>query len=316
MSQKLFSIGLVSYNNSEFIYEALDAIFMQDYDNIELIISDDGSKFFDKDKVIKYIEKNKSNNISNYVININNTNLGTVKNLNKVLDYITGEFVLFHACDDKLYDRYVLKNIANFFDKLGEKAYAISTQVGMYNYDLTTLKEYAVDKESINYIKTLTANEMYMALSYKYIIPAAGTFYRKKIFNICGKFDERFFITEDIEFFSRMSKKGITTHFLDIISVKHRDGGISHGNTSGTEEVYEKYIKDSLLWFEIYSLPNKSLLTKEQCKIINEKYYGAKVRYMIKAEWKYSSIFQKIKIIASKPFVVFGIIRVRKLLGF
>ena len=41
----------------EFIYEALDSVFKQNYPNIELIVTDDKSKSFDKKTVIDYIEK-------------------------------------------------------------------------------------------------------------------------------------------------------------------------------------------------------------------------------------------------------------------
>ena len=56
---KLITIILTNYNNEEYIYKAIDSILEQDYGNIELIITDDCSKKFDKDKINNYIDKNK-----------------------------------------------------------------------------------------------------------------------------------------------------------------------------------------------------------------------------------------------------------------
>ena len=83
---KLYSIVVTHYNQMEFIYEALDSVFKQNYPNIELIVTDDKSKSFDKKTVIDYIEKKKKKNITNYIIIANDTNLGTTKTF-EILSY-------------------------------------------------------------------------------------------------------------------------------------------------------------------------------------------------------------------------------------
>lgn len=46
--ERLFTVGITVYNNESYLSEVLDSIFMQTYPNIEIVISDDGSKKFDK----------------------------------------------------------------------------------------------------------------------------------------------------------------------------------------------------------------------------------------------------------------------------
>ena len=48
MKDELYSIILTHYNQMQYIEEALESVFIQNYSNIELIVVDDFSKEFDK----------------------------------------------------------------------------------------------------------------------------------------------------------------------------------------------------------------------------------------------------------------------------
>ena len=50
-----YTVILTNYNGEEYIYNALDSIFIQDYPNIQLIITDDSSTNFDQSSLEKYI---------------------------------------------------------------------------------------------------------------------------------------------------------------------------------------------------------------------------------------------------------------------
>ena len=108
---KLFTIILTNYNQEKYIYEAINSIALQEYNNIELIITDDCSKYFPLDDIKKYINK-KSHNIKELNFIINEENIGTVKTINKALNMAHGEYVIIFAADDALYDKNVLNNLA------------------------------------------------------------------------------------------------------------------------------------------------------------------------------------------------------------
>ncbi len=48
----LTSLVLITYEQKEYIFEALNSVFEQTYPKIELIVSDDGSKNFFVEEII------------------------------------------------------------------------------------------------------------------------------------------------------------------------------------------------------------------------------------------------------------------------
>ena len=100
----LFTVVVLSYNNSKYLEECLDSILMQSYPEIEIIIADDCSKEFDADKYKAYCEQNGRKNIKKVNIIRNETNLGTVKNVNNALRQANGIYFKLIGADDELAD--------------------------------------------------------------------------------------------------------------------------------------------------------------------------------------------------------------------
>ena len=85
-----------SYNHEKFVAQAIESVFAQTYDNIELIIIDDKSK----DSTLKVIEDKIKNSPLPVVFHRNETNLGVSGTLSKALKFAKGEFICFLASDD------------------------------------------------------------------------------------------------------------------------------------------------------------------------------------------------------------------------
>ena len=81
----LVTVIIFSYNNLKYLRQAIDSVLMQDYEQIQLIVSDDGSAHFDLQAVRQYIERKKRDNIKEYLVRTNGRNLGTVRQLNRAL---------------------------------------------------------------------------------------------------------------------------------------------------------------------------------------------------------------------------------------
>ena len=115
MTNKLVSFCLITYNQENYIEAAVKGAFNQDYDNLEIIISDDGStdRTYDivKDLVDNYKGPHK------VILNRNTPNLGIREHCNKVLyELAKGEYILLAAGDD-VSDPKRTKEYVNFFEK-------------------------------------------------------------------------------------------------------------------------------------------------------------------------------------------------------
>lgn len=95
MNYPLVSIGVPVFNGEKSLAQALDALIKQDYNNLEIIISDNGSRdrtsqiceeFLKKDSRVKYYRSSE--------------NLGSNWNFNRVYDLSSGKYFMWAAHDD------------------------------------------------------------------------------------------------------------------------------------------------------------------------------------------------------------------------
>jgi len=95
MIQPLVSIGVPVFNGEKGLARALDCLLEQDYPNLEIIISDNGStdstpeictKFCQKDSRVKYSRSEE--------------NFGSIWNFNRVVELSSGQYFMWAAHDD------------------------------------------------------------------------------------------------------------------------------------------------------------------------------------------------------------------------
>lgn len=275
----LVSVIIISYKNYKYIYQAINSVLSQNYQNIELIISNDGSKDFKKDTVINYLKKNCQKNIKKHFVNDNKKNLGTVKNINNALKQSTGKYILIFAADDIMYNNKVVSNFIKAFNTLPKKELIVTSQIGMYDIKLKKLIEKFVSQENINKIRNLSPEELFGEISLSCIIPGVGTCYKKKIFEKYGLFDEKYTLIEDYSSSLRYSRLGIKFNFINFTSFKHRDGGISHGNLIGDTSSHNKYELDIINIMKHEIMPFIKILNFDQKTAVIKLYKDRKWRY-------------------------------------
>lgn len=296
MNKPLVSIIILSYKNYHYLYEALDSTIKQDYQNIELIISNDGSEDFIEPEIRKYFKTNKRNNLKNLIIINNKHNLGTVKSLNNAIRRSNGKYILFFAADDAFYDNKVVSKFIKSFDTLPSSEYIVTSQLGMYDLELNNLIQLFINKNNIKFLKVATPAELFNRMATKCLIAAAGTCYKKELFIEHGYFDERYKLVEDYSSALKFSRLGIKFNYFDFISFKHRDGGISHGNVAGEKKLNKVYDQDILNIMKYEILPHTDLLDESQHKKFIKMYKDLKWRfkydyYFIKASKAQKRIF-------------------------
>lgn len=112
------TVGILTYNHEKFIEKCLISVLELEYENLEIIISDDGSK----DKTIEIINKIVAESPKNLsiVVNQNKQNIGLAANFNKVfLELATGDYLIGLGGDDIFSNYNIKENL--FYFKLDDK---------------------------------------------------------------------------------------------------------------------------------------------------------------------------------------------------
>lgn len=91
----LVSIGLPVYNEAEHLAQAIDSLLAQDYENLEVIISDNASTDATPQICADYAAKD-----SRVRYHRNEANIGGINNFNRVFELAQGEFFMWAAGHD------------------------------------------------------------------------------------------------------------------------------------------------------------------------------------------------------------------------
>ncbi len=239
----LFTVCITHYNQMDYIFTAIDSVLRQDYPNIELFIADDGSKSFDRNKVIKYINGNKKDNIQDVIVPKSERNVGTVKNLNSVLKKAKGKYIMFFAADDELSNSMVVSNFKKAFDK--NKKLVITAQAYMYDNELRVNNGPYVDVKTALRYNNMDPIDVFVPMAKKCFYASGATAYDMEVFMKHGLFDERYLLVEDWSYYLHLLKNNEKIFFQPFDALNHRDGGISHFDkiTSSVKKYHEDILK-------------------------------------------------------------------------
>jgi len=92
------SLILLTYNQEQYVYDALVSVLNQDYEELEIVISDDCSTDATWEVVTKTIQSYTGN--KKIILNKNFENLGIIGNLNEAFKCSTGALIFTAAGDD------------------------------------------------------------------------------------------------------------------------------------------------------------------------------------------------------------------------
>lgn len=272
---KKVSIILIHYNQPEYVQIALDSIFKQTYDNIELIFADDGSEQINLEELKKFCIKHNRNGID-IIWQISKENRGTVKNVNEAVKKSTGDYILVFAADDKLYDNNVIKKFVESFEKTKDKDVAIIFgQCLMMDKKLKDLKYKFIDDNEGYKFSKLNSFEQYKYLTTSCLIAMGACMLDASILKKEGLFDQTYKYIEDWSEFILLTRKGYRIIYNGKINaLLHRDGGISHSEADeGVPAHILGFRQDLIKIFTNEIFPFfKTFNYIEKCKIIDKFY--------------------------------------------
>lgn len=103
----LVSIHIITYNQIKFIHETLTSAIEQNYDNLEVIVADDGSTDGTAEVILEFAEK-----FPNIMIPlVGGPNLGITANCNRGLKACKGKYIAFQGGDDILLPEKIFRQV-------------------------------------------------------------------------------------------------------------------------------------------------------------------------------------------------------------
>lgn len=297
---RVFSVIVTHYNQLDYYKTAIDSVLSQNYENIELIFTDDCTQDINRNEIERYINENKQNNLRTYHVLLNEKNMGTIKSLNNALAKASGEFILCFAADDALCNSNVLSNYAREFDNCSKEVLAISFQAYLYDNKLEEYDAKAVDIEKAERINNYTPWQQFMKLTTDCFIPMGSTAFRRECFEKFGKFDEDFKIVEDWSYFLKVTRSGGRFIFINHDGLKHRSGGVSHYEGNDLPPHVITYKNDTLCIFEKEVLPYMNKMPLKRQSAIYD-YYNWVRESQEKLIWHDFKRVRRIELVKNHP---------------
>jgi len=272
-SPPLLTVMIISYNNGNFLFETLESTLAQDYENMELIISDDCSEqFFDAEKIIDYINVRRTDRLKRVIINENERNLGTVRHLEFIRPMARGELELVIAADDVWHDSHVFSALVERMEELGPDAEWLVSQMEMCDENLDKTESLFVPDDVVQMIEKKQYEELLNKEVTGSFLPSSSCMYRRSFYNKIKNLSEYYCLIEDYTSHLRGLSTGIPIYYLNRISVRHRSGGISHGNLRNGNIGMEKFYRDLYRTFELEIAPIRDRLNASAYRIAQENY--------------------------------------------
>ena len=269
----LVSIVIPVYNGENYLKEAIDSALAQTYENIEIIVVNDGSV-----DNTESIAKSYGNKIKYF----KKKNGGTSTALNLGIKNMKGEYFSWLSHDDMYYPNKIKRQIEEL-SKLKNRNTIMMT-------DLDGINEKYKKIYKTNYIEHI--NE-YPSREKSFLHPiiynqthGCTLLIPKKCFEEVGLFDEKQLVAQDFEFFYRAFSK-FPHKLIPEILVTARDSSNRQGRRShskGDEEYSALYIKMiNNLTEEDYKLlaPSKIEFFKDMKNFFHEAGYTIAYNYII-----------------------------------
>lgn len=296
----LVSVIILSYKNIDGIFETLDSVLNQTYENVEIIISDDATPGFDSqiECIKEYVNKNNTGNINTLQINAIKENGGTVKNINSAISICNGEYIKILSAEDKLKDEWCLEKYVSYMNKhdyliVFGKMRGV-TPDDQYKYELLSCESNYQKLKRYSVVDTLKR------LFGRNFLPAPAWMARKELFIKYGKFPEDTRLIEDYPYWIYLSLKGVKFGYIDEVLIDYKLSGVSSAGSYG-----EMFMKDMFIIYEKYIFPYDRRFGKLQ-KIYNFLKKSGLQFYMTEAKWsKLSSCEKVIARVKYFPFYVF-----------
>lgn len=220
LRKPLVTIAVLTYNSSEYVLETLESVKRQTYPNIELIISDDGSKDDTVSKCRNWLEENKGRFVD--VKLIAEKNIGVSGNTNRALYKANGEWFKDLAGDDIL-PTDAVENHLSFIEAHPNVNYFFGKEIFFYgSFSDSNFRPKRMPFRYVFFGEGVTAKRQYNLLTRLFFGAPTASFGRTSAIKSVGGYNERIPLTEDGPLYLALTKAGYKLGYMDVFSVYRR----------------------------------------------------------------------------------------------
>lgn len=255
MRKALVSICMPVYNGERYLKECLDSVLSQTYENIEIVVVDDGSSDNSSSIVEEYARKD--NRIS---LHRNEKNLGLVGNWNRCMELAKGEWIKFVFQDDLVTSDCIEKMVKGAEEHMiivSDRKFIFDDKVTQqvkdyYTNQLLNLKKLVPATSPVwlapKKISSITVNN----LGLNFIGEPTAVMFRKSVALKIGSFNEDLTQICDLEYWLRIS----TLHGLvyvpeELVSFRLHADSTTSVNVLSAPKFRPRYIDTLILSDEL-----------------------------------------------------------------
>lgn len=242
MSEPLVSICVIAYNSSEFINDALCSVAEQDYQNLELIISDDNSNDDTLDICEKWLKKN-CDRFQNVLIIRNNTNTGPTGNYKRAFSNTQGKYLMALDGDDML-EPHCVSTYVKYMEEHDECNLVFARCKLFRKEEGKIILLGSQPSVSDEIIFSESVEKQLLSMYRKNFVPSPTGFYRASLFDTF-QYDEQYPAFEDYPLFITLLENGVRLTMIDDFTMLYRRGeSLScSSKTFGSEFFHHSYKK-------------------------------------------------------------------------
>lgn len=243
MNEKLITVVMTTYNHELYIKESILSVLNQTYNNIELIVVNDGST----DNTEKEIQSVSDPRLVYIYQNNNGPSAATNTGLNNA----TGDYIALMSGDDICYPSRLEEQYQAFIEDGGKKKILFSL-CDFVNEESNLIDDVDHFAKGLFVCRNLNSHEAlheFFSLNNWFLAPSC--FSSKEVFMECGNFNETLLQLQDLELWLKAAILNIPLVILDKPLIKYRVF-LSGGNLSAIKP--ESSIRSSNEFFQILKL--------------------------------------------------------------
>ncbi|MGI8469851.1 MAG: glycosyltransferase family 2 protein [Pyrinomonadaceae bacterium] len=214
----LVSVIIPNYNYAQYLREAIDSVLRQTYENIEIIVVDDGSKDESKEVLQSCGDK---------IETVFQQNLGVSAARNNGVRKSVGEFIALLDADDMWLPEKIERQIQKFTE---------NSEIGLVHVGVEEFDDAGnILKTRLNGMAGEVSHELLLSKNAVILGGGSGMMIPRKVFEEVEGFDLRLLTSADWDLFYRVSRS-YKVGFVNEVLLRYRiHGSNMHGNVARME---------------------------------------------------------------------------------